>query len=202
MHRQVRPCRQEARPGFQVVHMMDCRNPERDRRRRNRVLARAEVHPAAAVADGSRDRAIDDETRHEILGEHHMKRFSLALAASLLARAATAARPQPNRGAGDRLRFRRQRADAARRHLSRRGRRRRDQLEGRHLRLHPHRRSDADARRRARASPMAARACSSSIATESSSARSARTSTASCSPQQVRVDPQDNIWVVDQMSTW
>ena len=33
----------------------------------------------------------------------------------------------------------------------------------------------------------------------SSSARSARASTASCTPQQVRIDPQDNIWVVDQM---
>ena len=34
--------------GFQVVHMMDCRNPEPDRRRRNRILARAEVRPEAA----------------------------------------------------------------------------------------------------------------------------------------------------------
>ena len=33
--------------GFQVVHMMDCRNPERDHRRRNRILARAETHSAA-----------------------------------------------------------------------------------------------------------------------------------------------------------
>ena len=49
-------------------------------------------------------------------------------------------------------------------------------------------------------SPMAARGCSSSTAPASSCARSARTSTASCSPQQVRIDPQDNIWVVDQMT--
>ena len=53
------------------------------------------------------------------------------------------------RRAGDRLRFRRQSADAARRHLSRRSRRRGDQFQGRHLRLHAHRPSDRLDRHRA-----------------------------------------------------
>ncbi len=54
-------------------------------------------------------------------------------------------------------------------------------------------------RRRAR-SRMAARASSSSTPTATSSARSARASTASTFAQAVRVDPQDNIWVVDRGS--
>ena len=51
-------------------------------------------------------------------------------------------RLRPERGAGDELRFGANRADAARRHLSRRSRRRRDQFARRHLRLHAHRPSD------------------------------------------------------------
>ena len=45
------------------------------------------------------------------------------------------------------------------------------------------------------------RACSSSIARASSCARSARASYGLLQAQQVRVDPQDNVWIVDQMST-
>ena len=74
-------------------------------------------------------------------------------------------------------------ADAARRHLSRRSRRRGDQFARRHLCLHAHRPSDDVARHRAslRARRLAAVPVRSQRA--NSCARSARTSTGFCSPR-------------------
>ena len=72
--------------------------------------------------------------------------------------------------------------------------------QGRHFRLHAHRSSDGLARHRA---PVRARRLAAVRVRPQRQVRPRDrpgTSTASCSPQQVRIDPQDNIWVVDQMS--
>ena len=125
-----------------------------------------------------------------------MKRFSLALLTALV----TALGAYPAAAQTPRRRSRStcpRSAGAARRHLSRRDRRRRHQLQGRHFRLYPDRSSDRLARRLAHVRASAARACSSSIPPEISCARSARTVYGFMYAQQVRIDPQDNIWVVD-----
>ena len=174
--------------------MMDCRNPERDHRRRNRILARAEAHPA----DHCHAQALNRAISRNASGEHPMKRF---LSSSCWPRPSSPdPRCRPEAAPRSRSIPRPTPLTASRRHLSRRSRRRGDEFARRYFRLHADRPSDDLASARRARSRMAARGCSSSIATASSSARSARTATASCSPQQVRVDPQDNIWVVDQMT--
>ena len=76
--------------------------------------------------------------------------------------------------------------------------RRRDQFEGPHLRLHAHRRTRTRRSATSRTFYTAARGCSSSIRPASSCARSAQGVYGFNFAQAVRVDPQDNIWVVDR----
>ena len=73
--------------------------------------------------------------------------------------------------------------------------------QGKHLRLHAHRPSDDLPRHLAALRARRFAAVSSSIRPANSFARSGRIRTRFLVAQQVRVDPQDNIWVVDQMSS-
>ena len=125
-----------------------------------------------------------------------------ACSATLAAVALLAGVPPPRSSRCRRSRsIRRRSAEVPGQHPPRRGRRRRDQFQGRRVRLHAHRPSDDLARHGAavRARRLAAVPVRSGPA--SSFARSDRTRTDFMVAQQVRVDPQDNIWVVDQMSS-
>ena len=172
--------------GFQVVHMMDCRNPneifvaEIESWRVQKLLLKPQAARRAAC-----------EMRLLL-----MRRFlQISPASMLLAVAAQAPAPEiPFDSVANLLKY------PGQRHHRRSGRRG-DEFQRRSFRLHAHRPSDDLARHVAALRARRLAAVSSSIKTGKFVREIGQDSYGFLVAQQVRVDPQDNIWIVDQMSS-
>ncbi len=174
--------------------MMDCRNPERDLSSRKSIVARAEDHPEAAPAR----RRSRRRRRHDKGGHHETHHYSFAAAALLAARRSPLVGAVA--GARDRLRLRDRTAEASRT----------TSISAKWPASRPTRRATSSSTRApairrsrsARARPFAHGG--SRLFQFDQTGKFVREIGQGVYgflfAQQVRVDPQDNIWIVDQMS--
>ena len=173
---------------FSTVHAIDCRNPDELIVVGDHRVARAEDSPQA-------DHAVVDQVapRRRAIMTRALKLAALAVVLAACAARGAALDPRDS--------LRRRRSDqAARRHLSGRSGRRRDQLEGQHLRLHADRQSRLDARH----TPHVRTRGGARLFEFDPSGKYVREIGQGLYgflfAHTVRVDRQDNIWVVDEGS--